>query len=162
MKLYELTALQEQLHSQINDYTDNDGVIDDSFADQMDAIECAIGEKMEAMFVWVAEMESEEDALAKEIKRLQAKKKAVGTNIDGVKAYAKRCFEQSGSGKLKTRLFEFRLQNNPPKTVITGTVPDQFCRVTVENDTEKIKESLKKGEILEFAYLETTQRLVVK
>ena len=37
---------------------------------------------------------------------------------------------------------------------ITGTVPDNYKRIVVENDTELIRKALEEGKDLDFAHLE--------
>ena len=64
--------------------------------------------------------------------------------------------KQTGKTKFATDLFTFRIQKNGGKRALTidGEVPEEYTRIVIENDTDKIRQALEQGEKLPFAHLE--------
>ena len=64
--------------------------------------------------------------------------------------------KETGKTKFNTELFAFNICKNGGKQALTidGEVPEEFTKIVVENDTDKIREVLESGENLPFAHLE--------
>lgn len=125
----------------------------------MDTLEGLVGEievKTDSYAVVIAELKAQQEKVKTEVKRLTAIEKAIGNNIDRMKGRIKETMEAMGKTEIKTDLHTFKIQNNGgvQPLRITGEVPDNFKRVVLENDNDKIRDALKAGEDLPFAHLE--------
>ena len=64
--------------------------------------------------------------------------------------------KQIGKSKFKTELFSFSIVGNGGKQALTidGNVPEEYTKIIIENDTDKIRADLEAGKELPFAHLE--------
>jgi len=124
----------------------------------MDTLEGLVGEieiKADSYAVVIAELKAQQDKISTEIKRLSGIEKAISDNIDRMKERIKDAMIAMDKTEIKTDLHTFKIQNNGgvQPMVITGDVPDNFKKVVLENDNDKIRDALKAGENLPFAHL---------
>lgn len=109
--LYELT----------NDFKIIQAMIEDGqegLEDTLESIELAIEDKLENIGKVIRNLEGETAALKAEEKRLAEKRKSIENNIKRLKQYAEDSLRTTGERKVKTRLFTFTIQKNPPSVVV--------------------------------------------
>lgn len=164
MKLYELADQVKVLESVL----DSDFATDspESFASVQEALDnakIAFGEKLDAVAKVRADLLGDAEAIAKEIDRLQARKKAAETKADWLKDYAERCLFDAGQEKVKTVLYTFAIQKNPPRVEVVGTVPEEFLVHPAPTvDKKAILDRLKAGEELPYARLVQGESLRIR
>ena len=135
----------------------------DFIADTLEGLEGEIEDKCEGCALVIKELEGRADMLSKEIKRLEAWKKACEGNRDRIKARIQMFMETSGKEKFETRRFKFRIQNNPQKVVLDvdswKDVPEDYLKYRdPEIDKVKLKDDLKAGKDLSgIAHMEQTR-----
>lgn len=122
--LYELTGQYLEL-MEIADEADPD-----IFRDTLEAIDGEIEIKAENYAKVIKNLEGQADALDKEIKRLQSKKKGINNNIESIKGNLERSMIATGKRKFKTLLFSFGIQKNPPTVSVLdeAAIPKQFWK----------------------------------
>ena len=126
MRLYELTDAYVSL---LNEYdeaqTDEDraGIIA-----QIEEVEQDIATKGENYARLIKNATSDSDALADEIKRLQAKKAASDNFVKRLKENLMFAMGIAGATEIKTTIGKWYIQKNPPKVTITDEmmVPARF------------------------------------
>ena len=129
-----------------------------------------LGLKLEAYAKVIKEIEAENDAIDKEIARLQAKKKTNVNHISNMKDVMKFAVitAEPEKKKIKTELFSFNVQNNAPSVVMDEqyieNIPEEYLRVKEpEVDKKKLLEDLKAGKNLEgLAHLEQSSSLRIR
>ena len=135
----------------------------DFITDTLEGLEGEIEDKCEGCALVIKELEGRADMLSKEIKRLEAWKKACEGNRDRIKARIQTFMETSGKEKFETRRFKFRIQNNPQKVVLDvdswKEVPEDYLRYRdPEIDKAKMKDDMKAGKDLSgIAHMEQTR-----
>ncbi len=153
--LYELT----------NDYQYIVSLFEDSEVDPetlqgtLECIEAELEVKAEGYIKVIRTLEADRDALKKEADYYSNKAKTIDGNITRMKAALLQAMIKTGhddKSGLKAGNFTLKVAGNggqqPLK--ITGEVPDNYCKVTVEVDQKKIREAIAEGINLSFAELE--------
>lgn len=120
--LYELTEKYRGL-LEVADEVDQE-----AFESTLESLDDAIEDKAESYAIIDKELESQEDKFAKEIKRLQERKKAISNNRKRLKEDLLNGMKLTGKEKFKTDLFSFWVQNNPPrlKVVDETKIPKEY------------------------------------
>ena len=118
MNLYELSSKYQALldYAQSVDMTDEDQA--EAYQTTIESLDDAIEEKAEGYSIIIKELEATEDKLAKEINRLQARKKSVSNNIKRMKTTLLEELEKMDKRKVTTDKFVVYIQNNPPSLVV--------------------------------------------
>lgn len=101
----------------------------------------------------------------KEAERLTGAAKAYRKNRDRIKERLKYAMEQMHLEKIETDYNVIKIQKNGgvQPMEITGVVPQNYKKVVLENDNEKIRKDLQAGVELTFAHLkERGTHLVIK
>ncbi|MGY0692943.1 siphovirus Gp157 family protein [Virgibacillus sp. FSP13] len=140
--LYDLTTDFQQVQSMIEE--GNDGLVD-----TLESINLAIEDKLENIGKVIRNLEGEAAAFKDEEKRLADKRKTIENNIKNLKLYAEQALKATGERKLKTGLFTYSIQKNPPSVNITNQelIPERFyVEVDPKLDKATIKDLLKSGE----------------
>ena len=151
--LYELTSEWLQVYEMV-------GEVDQD--DTLESIEGEIEDKAEGYGKIITQLNADADALAVEIRRLQAKKKVAENAVDRMKHRLQESMDAIGTKTIQTKLFKFRIQKNPPKVVIDRpeSVPEAFLIPQEPKlDTKSISEALKRGDMIEWAHLEQGESL---
>ena len=114
-----------------------------------------LGIKLDAYTKVIKEIEAENDAIKKEIERLTAKKKSNENHIDSMKDAMKFAVltAEPETKKVKTTLFSYGVQNNPPKVVMDEpyieNIPEKYLTQQEPVINKKlILEDLKSGVVL--------------
>lgn len=161
MKLYEITEDFERLREMALD----PDVDPEAIRDTMEAIEADFEDKADGYAKVIRMLETDEDGLDAEIKRLQARKSAVSGNKGRIKDALERAMRQTGKTKFKTLLFSFGIQKNPPSVAILkeDSVPIDYLVVPdPQPDKKRILAELKAGAKFDWAELRQTEALRIR
>lgn len=161
--LYQLTAELLQLFDMARD----EDVDPKCLEDTMDMVQGTFVEKADGYGKVIRQLTAEAESIDQEIKRLQARKKRILTNIDRMKSHLQNAMEVTGLRKFQAVLFSFAIRACPPKVVIdevfVENIPDEYlvyAQPTI--DKLKIKEDLKAGKDLGgLAHLEAAEVLSI-
>lgn len=161
--LYQLTAELLQLFDMARD----EDVDPKCLEDTMDMVQGTFVEKADGYGKVIRQLTAEAESIDQEIKRLQARKKRILTNIDRMKSHLQNAMEVTGLRKFQAVLFSFAIRACPPKVVIDEVfienIPDEYLvydQPTI--DKLKIKEDLKAGKDLGgLAHLEAAEVLSI-
>ncbi len=161
MKLYEITEDFERLREMALD----PDVDPEAIRDTMEAIEADFEDKADGYAKVIRMLETDEDGLDAEIKRLQARKSAVSGNKGRIKEALEKAMRQTGKTKFKTLLFSFGIQKNPPSVAILkeDSVPIDYLVVPdPQPDKKRILAELKAGAKFDWAELRQTEALRIR
>lgn len=136
--LYELTGQFNQVAEMLSEDEFNPAVID-----TLEAIDMAIEDKADGYARLIKNQEAASKSNAEEIKRLQARKKAIDNSVKNMKLSLQNAMNEIGKTKFKTDLFSFNIQKNQPSVEIVdeNLIPDEFKKIKVEFDKTAIKEA---------------------
>lgn len=124
MTLYELrNEIMELLAIAEEENLDPDVV-----SDTMEGLEFELSEKADSYAKIMKILEGDVDTIDKEIKRLTEKKTTIKNNISLLKGRLEKTMIDTGNRNLKTVLFSFNIQKNPPSVTIIDEeeVPKEF------------------------------------
>lgn len=124
--------------------------------DTLEAIEGEIEDKADNYAKIIKELESKQNARKEEAKRLTESAKVFENRVKALKSNLFNSMKATGKTKFATDLFSFNISKNGGKQTLTidGDVPEEYTKTITENDTDKIRQALEKGEKLTFAHLE--------
>lgn len=104
---------------------------------------------------------AEADTYSDEVKRLKGIQASFEGKVESLKAMLKEIMKLKGVDVLESDTNRFRLMNSPSAKLVFAEgeyqIPEEFTRVSVVPDTEKIKSHLTLGGKLDFAHLEVGQ-----
>ncbi len=140
MKLYELTAQYRGL-AELSD------IPEDALRDTLEGLEGEIQIKAENLLMVVSNMGADTTAIDTEIKRLQARKKAITNRQQSLRDYLRHNMAESGISKIKCPLFTITLGKGRPMVVIEdeSKLPNQYVATTIAPMKAKILNALKSG-----------------
>jgi hypothetical protein len=126
--------------------------------DTMQAIEGEFEEKGKALAVIVLNMDTDVEALDKEIERLTERKRAIKNRQESLKDYLRENMEAAGIKKISCPLFSITCAEGREIAVVDdeSLLPDEFMRVKtdVAPDKAEIAKALKAGTEVPGAHLE--------
>lgn len=158
--LYELKSE----YIQLRDMAGDPDISPEALRDTMDAINGELEDKADGYAKVIRELEAEEAGIDAEIKRLQARKSAVGGNKGRIKDALESAMRETGKLKFKTALFSFGIQKNPPSVAILGeNIPLDYLVVPEpQPDKKRILAELKAGATFDWAELRQTEALRIR
>lgn len=161
MRLYEISA---EMRAALAVLDEREGELDDALEARLDAVDLAMGEKVDACLCLEAEMRAEAAAMAAEAKRMAERGKRRAAEAERLREYVTRSVRDSGARKVVGQRFTAWLQTSPGRLVLADDVPPEWCeeRVTVSPRKDDIKAALKAGTVLDFARIEQSETLRVK
>lgn len=133
----------------------------------LDSIEDAFEEKGNNIVAVLNTLNGDVSAIDNEIKRLQARKKAMTNNQERIKEYLRYNMELSGITKIKSPLFSITLGKPTQKAEVVDVdfLPDDYvnAKVEIKPDLKAILKDLKEGKDIPGAILsEGKSRLLIK
>lgn len=143
--LYELTGQYQYLLYLMEDPEVDPQIIEDS----LEAISGDIEAKADGYAKVRLELLTQKAAMKAEIDRLTARTKAIDRNVDRLMESLQNTMIVMHTPKIKTDLFTFNIQKNPPKVVIDNMadIPLQFLiHQDPKVDTAAVKKSLQNPE----------------
>lgn len=145
---------------------DAEGVLDDTLEADLDAVQGALEEKVEAVVVVMRELDAEAAALKAEEQRLAMRRKAREANAERLRAYTARCLGMAGTRKIATPLAVVSLRATTSVDVACApeSLPEAFRRTKVEVSADKtaIGAALKAGTEIAGCSLVTRDSLQVR
>lgn len=163
MRLYEIPAI-------IDDVLENsfhvDGETGEVFdEDDLEALDMALDEKLEATALYVKSLDAEADAIKAEEKRLNDRRKSIEKRSESLEDYIARTMVRSGKKKVETPKCLLRTRKTERVEVLDKSeVPDYFMRskLVIEPDKNELKKRLKAGEIIPGCVLVSGESLTIK
>ncbi len=162
MKLYEIHAALEALDSYVNWYAEeHEGEITPDLELKLDALELEYKDKLENLGRLIKHTEAHEQALADEIKRLQARKAQAERKAEWLRGYV---MQHLNGAKFESATVCYSLRRSEIVEVPDETlVPEQWLKPQPPKvDKAGIKERLKAGDEFSFARLVEKYNLQVK
>lgn len=150
--LYQLTNNYETVLNMLYD----EDVDEQMILDTLEGIEGEIEDKADGYAKIIKELEAKKNARKEEAKRLTDSAKVFENRVNALKHNLFNAMKQTGKTKFATDLFSFNIAKNGGKQTLTidGEVPEEYTKTITENDTDKIRQALEKGEKLTFAHFE--------
>lgn len=133
-----------------------DDVDEQMILDTLESIEGEIEDKADNYAKIIRELEAMRDAKKEEMYRQQDGARLLDNRINFLKQNLFNTMKDTRKTKFATNLFTFRIQKNGGRQSLTidGEVPKEYTKTIIENDTDKIRQTLENGEKLPFAHLE--------
>lgn len=162
--LYEITEDFRRLY----EMADECDLTPEDIADTLESLQYELEEKADGYAMVMRQLEGDIALLKAEIDRLSGRKKTVENNIKRMKQGLETAMKAANKPKIKTKLFSFGIQKNPPSVVMDEqyieNIPDEYLIPQEPKiDKKKIKEDLKAGVNLEgLAHLEQTEGLRIR
>lgn len=139
----DMSKLQSLLEE--SEYEGSD-ITPEMIADTMEGLDLQLGEKLDAVFVHVRNLEGLAKTCDEEAKRLAARKKSFEGRIVSLKKYVLQCLLAAGKDKVKTAKNTFTARKGAVSVVIdnTDSLPDELVNVEtiITPDKKAIKEAL--------------------
>lgn len=133
--------------------------------DTLEGLDYELEEKADAYAKVIRTLECDVDSVDAEIKRLTDKKKRIQNNISSMKQSLESTMIELGKKKIKTPLFGFNIQKNPPSVNILdeSKVPDNFrIKQPDKIDRKSIIAELKESGNTDWAELVQTESLRIR
>ena len=150
--LYQLTNDYETVLNMLYDEDADEQMI----LDTLESIEGEIEDKANNYAKIIKELEAKQNARKEEAKRLTESAKVFENRVKALKSNLFNSMKATGKTKFATDLFSFNIAKNGGKQTLTidGEIPEEYTKTITENDTDKIRQALEKGEKLTFAHFE--------
>ena len=126
MHLYEITdAIRAAMDAGLDTET---GEISEDFAEQLDALDIALDEKIENCAAMIRNLKAEAQAYEMEAARMAAKARTAKGRADWLKRYVRGTMEALGRDKVKGKLLSVSLQAGRQSVDVTteADVPDAY------------------------------------
>lgn len=130
--------------------------------ERLDSLQMEREKKIENVALWQKQLTAEANAIAEEIKKLQARKQSAEKQAEKLKEYLS--FHLSGA-KFSTPRVDITFRKSEAVVIDDQSALEafspEFIKVTYTPDKTKIKTALKNGGVFG-AHLETRQNIVIK
>lgn len=153
MNIYELTDNFNQVYNEIQAGEDSE-----VYLDTLNSIDEAIEEKADGYSAIIKSIDGDNEIIAKEIKRLQERKKSNENAIKNLKENLKHAMEQTNKKAFRTAKNSFGIQRNKPRTDIkdeTKIPKEYYNEQPMKLDKQRLLEDLQNG--IEINGVELTQ-----
>lgn len=141
----------------------SDDLTPEMIADTLEGIEGPLGDKLDAAFIHVRNIEGQADTLAAEIKRLTDRKKSFENRAKSIRKYVLACLLASGQGSIKTTANTFTARKGAANVVIDNCdlIPNEWEGIDLVNvktdiipDKKAIKNAIDSGATIPGAHIE--------
>lgn len=149
--IYDITGRALELMSMAYD----EDIEADVYRDTLEAIEGEFDDKIETYCKVIKNIEGDAKAVTEEIKRLQAKKKALENHVERMKATMYEAMQAVGKTSAGGKVLKATIQKNGgvlPLIVDEELLPDEFKKVSYSADNDAIRKALDEGTALPFAH----------
>jgi Mg2+ and Co2+ transporter CorA len=134
--------------------------------DTLESIDDEIETKADGYANLIKHIESDNDMIDKEVKRLQAMKKTNANTIKRMKENLLDSMRATDKQKIKTGLNHLYIRSNPHSLVIDkeDNIPEEYYKVRKSIDTQKLKSYLKDHpeEQIDGVGLQKTESVIIK
>lgn len=160
MKLYELTSNYKNLEELL----DNPEIPQEMILEALNEVQDNIEEKAVNIAKFIKNVATEADGLKAEEKRLSERRKSLENRADNLKEYLYGQLKLVGLNKLKTPLFSFGIQNNPPSVNVLdeAKIDESYFVVKKELNKKAVLEALKSGQVVEGAEIKQGESLRIR
>lgn len=172
MRLFEIATEFKELRDLIENDLEFDSetgeVIDnqETLVALFNELQSTLQDKLNNSAYVIAELEASASALRDEAKRLTERAKHFESNADKLKNLMAFALSESGEEKIKTERFTFSFRKSEQVEIDPIITPDdmdrRYVRIKREFDKAKIKDALKKGEIVEGAHIVEKRNFQIK
>lgn len=139
-----------EINEETGEIVDNTEILNKLFND----LTLSFEDKLNNSQRYCLTLEGEADILAKEIKRLQAKKQALENRADRLSKMMMNAILSSGDNKFKTSLYSFSIRKTESVEIRDlDVIPRAYLRLKKEADKVAIKKALKDGTVIDGVYL---------
>lgn len=130
-----------------------------AFLDTLEALKGELEVKAGGYVHVIKQLEMEADECDKVIDAFKAKKATRTNNVKRMKEALMQAMDIAGVDKLPAGEYTLKIaRNGGLQPLVLGDVPDNYMKVKLEPDTDKIRKALNDGEDLSFAHLEERGR----
>ena len=130
-----------------------------AFLDTLEALKGELEVKAGGYVHVIKQLEMEADECDKVIDAFKAKKATRTNNVKRMKEALMQAMDIAGVDKLPAGEYTLKIaRNGGVQPLVLGDVPDNYMKVKLEPDTEKIRDALAEGQELGFARLEERGR----
>jgi len=160
MKLYELTQSYQDILDLAESAEDNAHLIE-----ALNMLEDELNTKFENIGKVIQSLDSDVDSITHEVTRLNEKKKVIESNKRNLKNYIELEMTKLGKDKLKTTLFNFGIQNNPPSLDIIDDeyIPEEFYTVQQPKlNKRELLNAIKNGDVIKGVEIKQTRGLRIR
>lgn len=162
VRLYEI---REEIEALGRKALDEDGVLSDEDCTFLDKVQMEFESKTENVAIFVRMIQAEADVISSEMERLKRHRDARNTLARNLKSYIKQQFKLLGISKIKTPVYNIRVQKNSrPSVEYCGhdpvafdDVPAAFVRTRYELDKKAILEAYGSGLTIGFSEYVTVE-----
>ncbi len=144
----------------------NEEVDTEMLEEALQGVEGELTEKLESITYILRGMESDTEAIDKEIERLTKRKKSLKGSYDRLKDYMLVSMRVAGTTQIKTPLNTWSVRKTPPSLIIEdeNNVPNDFKQevVKVHIDKKALKQALKEGAEFEGVKLVSKETINIK
>ena len=161
MTLYEMT----DNYKAVLEMAQNPDIDEQAIKDTLEAIQGDIKEKADGYAKVIKELDGETDKLTAEIKRLTDRKNTIQNNIAYMKQSLKEAMTATGNLKIRTDLFSFNIQKNPPALIVDNeeTIPSEYLIPQEPKiDKKAIIDFLKNGNKVPYAHIEQSEGVRIR
>ena len=161
MRLYELGREYLALLELANDSDDEDILLE-----LFNKLDGDISEKLDGIADILTELDADSEKIKIEVDRLAKRRKVIENNTERIKKMTFNFMKISGIEKQKTLLHTFNIAKNPPKFVIydDALIPADYYDIEQIRtlNKERLKNAVKRGEIVDLCGFEQGERLNIK
>lgn len=162
MRLYEIA---DQYQFLLNDlYDEETGVVNETTLAKLQELNDPLETKCINITRIFKQMDAEREAIEKERKAMALRESSLKNQISRLKDYLKSNMEKCQINEIKCSQFVIKLQKNPPKVDAydESQIPDEYKKIMIDIDIQKIKDDLKNGVIIPGARLIQCNNLKIK
>lgn len=152
MNIYELTNELRTFNEMTAEMTPEE-LTDQVYKDTFEGLSGAYDDKAECWCKYIKNVDAEAKAVKEEAQRLMARAKALENHRDRMKNTLYQSMKQVGKTEAGG-LLKAKIQKNGgllPVIVDDVEIPEEFQKVTIEANKEKIRDALEQGKELSFA-----------
>ncbi len=122
--LYEIAETYRKALETLGDLDLPDQVVQDT----LEGLQGDLQAKGTNVAAFCLHLESMSNAIKDAETKMAHRRKVLENRADNIRSYLKTCMETAGISKIECPYFKLQIKKNPPKTVIDGTVPEEFMR----------------------------------
>jgi len=145
LRLYEIADQYQFLLQDL--YDEETGVVNETALAKLEALNEPFETKCINVTRVFKQIDAEREAIEKERKAMAAREKALQNQVNGLKNYLLSNMDRCMINEIKCPQFVIKLQNNPPSVdpYDKSLIPDEYKKISIEYDIQKIKDDLKNG-----------------
>ena len=144
LRLYDIASEYKFL---LEELCDQDGVVNETALSRLNELKDPLETKCINLVRVFKDLDGQREAIEKERKLMAAREKSLKNQVDRLKNYLKENMEKCDINKISCPQFVINLQKNPPAVNMFDfdLIPDEYKKITVELNTQKIKSDLQSG-----------------